>query len=208
MESVPTLRYDLGSIVSPGDRLGSVRRIIPGAGTYMRGGHVYSSAIGTLICESTVGPSSKNDPYHVVSVELESGRQYASSQVLSVGQVVLAKVGRIMMQMATVEIIAADDIGSLKEHHSGVIRKEDIRAGATEEVQVHQSFRPGDIILAKIISLGDSRRYFLSTAETSLGVIKAISSSTGKCMVPISWNEIECPDTKIRESRKCAKPKM
>jgi len=174
----------------------------------MRGGHVYSSAIGTLNCKSTVGPLSKNDPYHVVSVELESGRQYASSQVLSVGQVVLAKVGRIMMQMATVEIISADDIGSLKEHHSGVIRKEDIRAGATEDVQVHQSFRPGDIILAKIISLGDSRRYFLSTAETSLGVIKAVSSSTGKYMVPISWNEIECPETKIREPRKCAKPKM
>ena len=147
------------------------------------------------------------DPPNVSSVVLKQGRQYASSQILSVGQTVLGKVTRIMMQQAIVQIVAAEQLGNLQEHHGGIIRKEDVRVGVTEEVQVYESFRPGDIIMAKIISLGDSRRYFLSTAENDLGVIRASSSKSGVAMNPISWREIECPSTKIREPRKCAKPK-
>jgi exosome complex component CSL4 len=58
-----------------------------------------------------------------------------------------------------------------------------------------------------VISLGDSRRYFLSTAENELGVIKAVSASSGEVMIPISWKEMQCPKTKAKEARKCAKPK-
>jgi exosome complex component CSL4 len=47
----------------------------------------------------------------------------------------------------------------------------------------------------------------LTTAENELGVIRAICSSSGKIMAPISWKEMECPETKVRERRKCAKPK-
>eukprot|EP01083_Nonionella_stella_P132966 404310_1 len=108
--------------------------------------------------------------------------------------------------MATVEIVAAEEIGSLREHHSGIIRKEDVRIGATEEIQILESFRPGDVLVAKIISLGDSRRYYLSTAENELGVIRAVCSTSGEVMAPISWKEMQCPKTNAKEPRKCAKP--
>ena len=111
-----------------------------------------------------------------------------------------------MTQQAIVEIVTSEDVGALKEHHWGIIRKEDIRVAATEEISIYECFRPSDIVLAKIISLGDSRRYFLSTAENELGVIRALSPS-GEVMVPINWKEMECPKTKVKESRKCAKPK-
>ena len=174
------------------------------AGAYIRSGHIFASAVGRLV----VTPANDGkDPPNVSSVVLKQGRQYASSQILSVGQTVLGKVTRIMMQQAIVQIVAAEQLGNLQEHHGGIIRKEDVRVGVTEEVQVYESFRPGDIIMAKIISLGDSRRYFLSTAENDLGVIRASSSKSGVAMNPISWREIECPSTKIREPRKCAKPK-
>mmetsp|Transcript_18257 Transcript_18257/g.22349 ORF Transcript_18257/g.22349 Transcript_18257/m.22349 type:complete len:214 (+) Transcript_18257:121-762(+) len=189
-----------GSKVAPGDRIGSARRLHPGAGCYIRGNHIFASAVGTLnICN-------END-MSVVSVILEKGRIYASSQVLSIGMKVIGKVGRIMNQQATVEIVAAEDIGALREHHGGTIRKEDVRIGVSEDVKIHESFRPGDVVLARIISLGDSRRYFLTTAENELGVIRAVSSHSGKVMVPISYKEMECPETKIAELRKCAKPK-
>jgi exosome complex component CSL4 len=47
----------------------------------------------------------------------------------------------------------------------------------------------------------------LSTAENELGVIKAVSASSGEVMIPISWKEMQCPKTKVKEARKCAKPK-
>ena len=205
--SEPTLRFHNGSTVAAGDRIGSTRQIIPGAGTYIRGGHIFASAVGKLEVTATNELSNKSGPSHIVSIKLERGQQYASSQVLSVGQTVLGKVVRITMQQATLEIVAADKIGSLREHYGGAIRKEDIRAGATEEVHVHESFRPGDIVLARIISLGDSRRYFLSTTENDLGVIRAVSSISGKVMVPVSWKEMKCPETNSKELRKCAKPR-
>lgn len=204
MEEKIGLRISLGSKVAPGDRIGSAKHLEPGQGCYKRGNHIFASAVGTLRMVDKISNFTNNNTVHV---ELENGRIYASSQILSIGSKVLCKVGRITNQQALVDIVAAEDIGALREHHGGLIRKEDIRLGVTEEVKIHESFRPGDIILARIISLGDSRRFFLSTAENEMGVIRAVCSSSGKVMSPISWKEMECPETKVRERRKCAKPK-
>ena len=53
-------------------------------------------------------------------------------------------------------------------------------------MEVVKSLRPGDIIRARVISLGDSTQYFLSTAENELGVRWA-KSAAGAIMIPISW---------------------
>ena len=42
---------------------------------------------------------------------------------------------------------------------------------------MHKCFRPGDIILAKVQSLGDTQSYILNTAENELGVIIAKSEA-------------------------------
>jgi exosome complex component CSL4 len=197
--------FEEGSKVAPGDNIGSAKNIVAGKGCYIRGSSVYSSVVGTL----TFSPHKEGQKKeYEASILLEKGRQYASSQVLTIGIKVLCKVLRIVNNMATVEIVAAEDIGSLREHHSGIIRKEDVRVGVTEEVQIIESFRPGDVVVAKIISLGDSRRYYLTTAENDLGVIRAICSSSREIMVPISWKEMQCPKTHVKELRKCAKPKV
>lgn len=198
-ESQPNLRYAIGSTVAPGDRLCSARKCGAGDGTYIRGGNVHASAVGKLNLMAS------GDTF-VATVALEGSKQYASSQVLSVGQVVLGRVVRVVTQQAFVEIVSADVTGPLKERHSGSIRKEDVRAGATEEVQIYASFRPGDIVLCRILSLGDSRRYFLTTAEAELGVIRAACSSCRENMAPLNWKEMECPSCKQKELRKCAKP--
>ena len=196
----PKLRYAIGSTVAPGDRICSARKCGAGDGTYIRGGNVHASAVGKLSLVAA------GDGAFVANVALEGDRQYASSQVLSVGQVVLGRVVRVITQQAFVEIVSADVTGPLKERHSGSIRKEDVRAGATEEVEIYGSFRPGDIVLCRIISLGDSRRYFLTTNETELGVIRATCSSCRENMAPLNWKEMECPSCKQKELRKCAKP--
>jgi exosome complex component CSL4 len=69
------------------------------------------------------------------------------------------------------------------------------------------------------ISLGDARSYFLSTAKNELGVIyaKSVANVTVTLlacvrslilwsqMIPISWNQMQCPKTKTKEFRKVAK---
>jgi hypothetical protein len=55
-----------------------------------------------------------------------------------------------------------------------------------------------------VISLGDARNYYLSTAKNELGVVSALGRA-GKPMVPLSWQQMMCPVTHIKEFRKVAK---
>uniref|UniRef100_A0A7S2KFB3 S1 motif domain-containing protein n=1 Tax=Leptocylindrus danicus TaxID=163516 RepID=A0A7S2KFB3_9STRA len=208
---LPKLEQGIGSTVAPGDRLARSRitkqhKLISGPGTYVKSGQIYASVVGTLGMTST-----EDGTNNEVSVTLAGNRQLASEQVLSVGQIVLGKVVRINIMQVTVEIYSQNvgmTANALSNFSSGIIRKEDVRSGASEEVEIISSYRPGDVILAKILSLGDSRRYFLTTAEADLGVVRATCASSGKEMVPISWKEMQCPVTKVKEARKCAKPRQ
>jgi exosome complex component CSL4 len=50
-----------------------------------------------------------------------------------------------------------------------------VRLTEVDKVEIYKCFRPNDIVKAEVISLGDSRSYFLSTAKNELGVIFAKS---------------------------------
>jgi exosome complex RNA-binding protein Csl4 len=82
---------------------------------------------------------------------------------------------------------------------------QDVRATEIDKVDMTKCFRPGDIVKAKVISLGDARQYYLSTAAAECGVRWA-KSEAGAIMTPLSWQEMQCPLTGAKESRKCAKP--
>ena len=70
---------------------------------------------------------------------------------------------------------------------------------------LYECFRPGDVVTAKVISLGDAQSYYLSTAEDTLGVVYA-ESEGGKELVPASWTEMVCAETGVKELRKVASP--
>ena len=76
---------------------------------------------------------------------------------------------------------------------------------------MHLSFRPGDIIKARVtvgVENGGTSRdssVTLTTAEEQLGVVFARSQHTGALMVPRSWSEFECVQTRTKEPRKVAK---
>lgn len=70
------------------------------------------------------------------------------------------------------------------------------------KVEMYDCFRPDDIVLAVVLSLGDMRNYELSTAGTELGVVTAYCEE-GHPLVPASWTTMKC---KCRtERRKVAK---
>nr|XP_033796140.1 exosome complex component CSL4 isoform X3 [Geotrypetes seraphini]XP_033796141.1 exosome complex component CSL4 isoform X3 [Geotrypetes seraphini]XP_033796142.1 exosome complex component CSL4 isoform X3 [Geotrypetes seraphini]XP_033796143.1 exosome complex component CSL4 isoform X3 [Geotrypetes seraphini] len=107
-------------------------------------------------------------------------RETESQLLPDVGAVVTCKVCSINSRFAKVQILY---IGStpLKNTFRGTIRKEDIRATEKDKVEVYKCFRPGDIVLAKVISLGDVQsNYLLTTAENELGVVVARSEAGKK----------------------------
>ena len=61
------------------------------------------------------------------------------------------------------------------------------------------------MVRAVVISLGDERSYFASTAKNELGVVFAVSEA-GNQMVPVSWKEFLDERTGVKEGRKVAKP--
>ena len=85
------------------------------------------------------------------------------------------------------------------------VRKEDVRMTEKDRVEMYNCFRPGDIVLARVISLGDpAAGYLLTTAENSLGVVIA-KSEVGSIMVPVSWTSMQCTTSYTIEQRKVAK---
>lgn len=164
-----------------------------GVGTFSMNGFIYSSLAGYV----TRRVNEEGLSIVEVKTHLEQ------NVIPSVGCVVTAKVTRVTPRFCRASILAVDNI-LLREPFSGILRKEDVRAKEKDQVQMHKCFRPGDIILAKVLSLGDALSYLLTTAENELGVVMA-TSEAGSMLVPISWCEMQCPITFAKENRKVAR---
>jgi len=54
-----------------------------------------------------------------------------------------------------------------------------VRATEVDKVELIACFRPGDLVRAAVLSLGDSRSYLLTTARNELGVVAAKSATSG-----------------------------
>lgn len=180
----------------PGERLGILSEYEPGYGTYERNGYIYSKLCGKKQV------STKTDAEKPTISVVRSGQNI----VPEVNTVAMCKVINNNPRFCKVNILS---IGGtpLKGSFKGIIRKEDVRATKKDLVKMYESFQPGDIVLARVLSLGDSQSYFLSTAENELGVIYACSES-GYSMLPISWCEMQCTHTGKKEHRKVAKVKI
>ena len=141
-----------------------------------------------------------------------------------VGSVILGRVTRVVRpSYAVVDIIAIVPtennngpssamkqqpyIIPFHEPFAGTLRQNEIRPQSAIELEISDCVRPGDVILARIHALGGEKEYILSTAETELGVVKATCESSGYDLVPVSYKEMECPVTKVKEGRKVAKPR-
>lgn len=107
-----------------------------------------------------------------------------------------------LLQLTAVAAQAAD----LGESFKGVIRAQDVRLTERDKVKVLDCFRPGDIVRAAVILLGDGSNYYLSTARDDLGVVFAKSDGgLGELMYATDWQHM-ATRSGVVERRKCAKP--
>ncbi|QLL32507.1 hypothetical protein HG536_0D00290 [Torulaspora globosa] len=99
---------------------------------------------------------------------------------------------------------ASSDLG---ETFRGLIRSQDVRATERDTVKIIDCFKPGDIVRAQVLSLGDGTNYYLSTARNDLGVVFARAfNGCGGLMYAVDWQTMAAPSTGTTEKRKCARP--
>lgn len=179
--------------VSPGSFIAESDKYVSSTGTYEKDGKIYSSLLGTVKIE-------EGNPKPKIIVEPPNKKPNKTPQLRDV---VLAQVTAITPNHCKVNILCIGD-EPLSDTFPGTIQLSDVRQTHMEQVEMYKCFRPGDIIRAEVISLGDSRSYYLSTARNEYGVIMAKSVS-GEPMIPVSWNLMQCTKTKLKEYRKVAK---
>lgn len=163
----------------------------------------------------------------------------ANSNIPQEGDYVLARISKLSLRQANVEILVIEGKGTilkdsgigsvadmnvsstqnmgatnasmnlhpsdLGENFKGIVRSQDIKATERDKTKVIESFMPGDIIRAEVISLGDGSYYYLSTAKDELGVVFARSQG-GELLYPIDYKTMISDKTGLTEARKCAKP--
>eukprot|EP01080_Neovahlkampfia_damariscottae_P003073 gene3073-5243_t len=151
-----------------------------GKGCYRRNQKIYSSLVGKAHIELT-----ENEKIiHVLPKNEEI-------TVPSIGSIVTCKVIKITKWYAKVNILCVDGKVLKSENIEGMIRTQDIRLSEIDKIKIDECFKPGDILKAIVISLGDSRNYYLSTASNEFGVIYATSILGESPMIPVSWKEME-----------------
>lgn len=239
------------SIALPGQLLAPASKYQPGPGTHLHEANLYSSLLGVVHIAAAprapgpakrltkITPAAPQGPLPTISVapaasplslSAAAGEEKRREVLPEVGNTVLCRVARITPRQAVVAILVVGET-VLEAEWQGVIRVQDVRATEKDRVKIYESFRPGDIVRAQVvslsllrvpaagrrfyadwmtpcvvqISLGDQANYYLSTASNELGVIMA-TSEAGNAMYPVSWREYKDPETGLSESRKVAKP--
>ena len=197
--------------VVPGERLSTTEEYQPGNNVYVHEGQIFASIVGQRKVNSqTISVTPNNNIY-----------------VPSVGSLALFRVHRVKMNQINGNIVMvidehdqqlkslpASELNTLYSNKqsltnlgfpAGMIRREDIRQTEKDSLVLKDCFQPGDFVLCRVLSLGDNKDYFLSTAENQLGVVWAKCKSSDVFMLPKSWIEMVCPKTGVVERRKCAK---
>ena len=186
---------DAASFVVPGQIIHKASAATAGPGTCVWGEHVHAAMSGHV----------RVDPSSATASILQARRGQVAS-LPCIGDTVTCRVTRINPRQASVDILCVSD-QPLRDPCAALLRREDVwPLDAKGPLEMHKCFRPGDIVLAQVISLGDARAYVLSTCASEHGVVLA-RSTEGATMRPVSWCEMECPSSNVREPRKVARPR-
>uniref|UniRef100_A0A7S0UPN2 S1 motif domain-containing protein n=1 Tax=Polytomella parva TaxID=51329 RepID=A0A7S0UPN2_9CHLO len=180
--------------VCVGDNVGTTSLYEAGEGVHVRNGQIYALVVG--VRDVKEDPSSGKQ---VISVLNASAKLIVPKQ----GDIVIVKITRLL-QNAVHGIIMCVGKQTVDQNFKGIIRLQDVRATEIDKVVLADSFRPSDIVRAEILSLGDARSYYLTTARDELGVVHA-RSAAGASMIAVGWEEMRCPESYIVEKRKVAK---
>jgi exosome complex component CSL4 len=207
----------MSTIAIPGQLLGDTTTYLAGPGTHVYESKIYASIIGSIVTIPTSSKSTKPTISVPRDTPTPSTLQTSTTSSLPVvGSIVLCRITRVQQRQAivTVLVVNPSPSSSIVPYTSttneelqfqAVLRREDVRAYEKDKIIMNEMYRVGDIIRASVISLGDERNYYVSTAGNEFGVVVA-TSEEDNAMVPASWREMRDVVTGKGEGRKVAKP--
>jgi exosome complex component CSL4 len=177
-------RFRMASIAVPGQLLGPITEYQPGPGTHVHNSNLYASILGPvrkINPPKPVGPQkrlTKITPAapaalptlsieRNISAASQDGGNRGKAEILpEVNSTVLCRVTRITPRQAQVAILVVGET-VLDGEWQGLIRVQDVRATEKDKVKIFESFRPGDIVRAVVVSYADTleRRYALTMSR-------------------------------------------
>jgi exosome complex component CSL4 len=212
----------MADLAVPGQVLETTTTHLSGPGTHVHDGNIVASLVGSSITVPAPDRSSKPTITIPQQGPIRSPTAAATPTLPTVSSIVLCRVLRVQQRQLVASILLTApspestslDSGTVQQYPNttnedlqfqATLRKEDIRFHEKDKVVMNDMFRVGDIIRATVLSLGDERNYYISTAGNELGVLIA-KSEAGNAMVPSSWREMRDVVTGKGEPRKVAKP--
>lgn len=183
--ATPEEELEKGGFVLPGELVGTIEEFKPGEGTTVSAGDIYSTATGNVVIDRKA---------RIVSVRPST----LTPNILKVGDIVYGKIIDVRESGAMVEVAGIEG----KEDREIVnVRTGDIHVSNVRDSYVKRlsdEFRPFDIVRARVI---DAERMRLTTAEDSLGVVKAYCSNCRGELV-LEGKKLKCPACNMTETRK------
>lgn len=181
----PEEDLEKAGFVLPGELVGTTEEFKPGDGTSVIAGDIYSTATGNVLIDRKA---------RIVSVKPNT----ITPNILKVGDIVYGRITDVRESGAMVEVAGIEG----KENREIVsVRSGDIHVSSVRDSYVKRlsdEFRPSDIIKARVV---DVERMRLTTAEDSLGVVKAYCSNCRGELV-LEGKKLKCPVCNMIETRK------
>lgn len=175
--------------VIPGDYIGVAEEFLPGEGAYEENGKIYATLVGDLDLDMSRRSASVISKTNVLPKIKE-------------GDIVYGEIVSVKPQMVYVDLLALEGYSDKKISANTKAR---IYVSQTDKKYVKTistEFRNGDVVRARVVDTqGDSIR--LSTAEDSLGVIRAVCGVCKKTL-GIKDGKLECNYCNSKETRKTA----
>ena len=177
--------------VLPGEPLRHADEVRSGPGTYVRGKSVMAAVMGHARTTPAADDADDKRPLvevikgPVVTGDATARGRHAAPRGRGRGVRAGTPINprQVWCEIVAVNGKAVNDASGFQ----GIVRQQDVRATEIDKVDMYESFLPADVIRAKVLSLGDQRSYYLTTARNELGVVQAKSPFTGEPMVPVSW---------------------
>ena len=184
-EGISENELEIGVFVLPGELVGTTEEFRAGTGTAVHSGDIYSTVTGC------VGIDRKA---RIVSVLPSTN----TPNILKAGDIIFGKVTDVRESGAMVEIAGIDGkIGrEIVNIRTGDLHVSNVRDSYVKRLD--SEFRPLDLIRAKVLDAGRMR---LTTAEDSLGVMKAYCSSC-RGELELDGKKLKCPVCNKTETRK------
>lgn len=179
----------------PGKVIGKIYNYAIGEGVYRKEDNLISSLMGEICVDNTVNPP-------IISVT----RSKETSYKPKIGDEVYCKITKVTKNFSNCDIIATKEF-LIGIPISATIRSENVK-NDFKDFDMFDCYKPGDVILARIISTDLTNLILLSTMDVNHGVVFGRSLLSENLMMPITFDKMLCIDSGIFEKRKVAKPQI